>query len=251
MLDITTINRDQINAGLKKAASQSQKSSNQTRLLFSPQKISEANFDSVCKTFSQIGAVDFHTVVIIESTPGEADKKLAMPSFKTVKTQLGEINANIKLRNDFADEDDDFFLNDDAFDESVSLFQQLPILQCVLKDFSVLHIQITDERPPIIKELAAALQEILPSRNALLVICCDLSDQEEINQIQNLLAEENFSGFMNRLNRSEANIEGIGALAAGLLVANKWGLSVHFESDSKSGIVHSGHAVVQNQPIFR
>ncbi len=249
-MDITSISREEIENGLKGAASSSEKNKNQTRLLFTPTKITDENFESVCKTYSQIGSVDFHTVVIVESTPGEAEKKLAMPSFKTIETQFGEINANIRLRNDFADEDDDFFINDDAFDDSVSLFQQLPILQYVLEDFSVLHVQITDERPPIIKELAAALQEILPSRNALLVVCCDLSDQLEINEIQSLLDEENISGFLNRLNRGETKIDGIGAWAAGWLVSKKWGLRVHFEPDSDSN-VQSGYAVVQNQPIFR
>lgn len=250
MLDITSISREKIEAGLDHTISNSEKTENQIRILFAPQKITEENFDSVCKTYSQIGAVDFQTVVIVESIPGEAEKKLAMPSFKTIDTQFGEINANIQLRNDFADEDDDFFINDDAFDESVSLFQQLPFLQCILEDFSVLHIQITDEGPPIIKELAAALQEILPSRNALLVVCCDLSDQHEINQIQNLLDEGNISGFLNRLNRGDTKIDGIGALAAGLLVSNNWGLSINFEIESESRAVQSGYAVVQNQPIF-
>lgn len=250
MLDITSISRDKIEAGLDHATSHSEKTENQTRILFTPQKITEENFDSVCRTYSRIRAMDFRTVVIVESTPGEAERKLAMPSFQTVETQFGEINANIKLRNDFADEDDDFFINDDAFDKSVSLFQQLPILQCTLKDFSVMHIQITDERPPIIKELAVALQEILPSRNVLLVVCCDLSDQEEINQIQNLLDEGNISGFLNRLNSGDTKIDGIGALAAGLLVSDKWGLSVNFKSDSETGTVQSGYAAVQNQPIF-
>lgn len=250
MMDITSISRDKIEAGLERAASTTEKSENQTHLLFTPQKITNNNFDSVCKTYSQIGAVDFHTVVVVESTPGEAEKKLAMPSFKTIETSFGTINANIKLRNDFADEDDDFFINDNAFDESVSLYQQLPFLQCVLEDFSVLHIQITDERPPIIKELASALKEVLPSRNALLVVCSDISDSEEINELTSLLDEGNNSGFMNRLNQKDSTIDGIGALAAGLLVANSWGLNVNFKSDSESGVVYSGHAVVENQPIF-
>lgn len=249
-MDNPTISRNKIKAGLDRASSSSEKTQNQTQILFVPQKITDKNFDSVCKTYSQIEAVDFHTVVIVESTPGEAEKKLAMPSFKTIETSFGEINANIKLRNDFADEDDDFFINDNAFDESVSLFQQLPMLQCILEDFSVLHIQITDERPPIIKELASALKEILPSRNALLVVCSDLSDAEEINHIQGLLDKGNIPGFFYWLHRVDSKIDGMGALAAGLLVANSWGLSVHFEPDSESGAVQTGYAVVQNQPIF-
>lgn len=250
MADITSFSRDQITTGLEQAKSRLEQGENQTKILFAPQRITDENFDSVCDTYSRIGAVDFHTVVIVESTPGEAVKKLPMASFKTIKTQLGEINANVKLRNDFADEDDDFFINDNAFDESVSLHQQLPMLQCVLEDFSVLHIQITDERPPIIKELAASLQEILPSRNALLVVCTDMTNSEEINELNDFLEDGNRSGFLNRLNRRDSAIDGIGALAAGLLVANSWGLSLHIEADSETGAVHSGVAVVNNQPIF-
>lgn len=249
-MDTLSISRDKIETGLEQAANHSEETKNQTRVLFAPQEITEENFDSVCKIYSQIGAFDFKTVVVIESTPGEAEKKLPMPSFKTIKTQFGEIHANIKLRNDFADEDDDFFINDNTFDESVSLWQQLPFLQCVMDDFSVLHIQITDENPSIIKELAAALQEILPSRNALLVFCSDITDFNEVDQLKDLLDDGYISKFLNRLNHKHSGIDGIGALAAGLLVANKWGLSVHFESDSKSGAVQAGYASVQSQPIF-
>jgi AmmeMemoRadiSam system protein B len=187
---------------------------------------------------------------MVESTPGEAEKRLAMPSFKTIETDFGPVKANERLRNDFADEDDDFFINDNAFDKGSTLYQQLPVLQTLLDNFSILHIQISDEGPPIIKELAMALQEILPARNALLVCCCDLRDQREIDQITNLIENGNISGLLNKVYRKELNIEGFGPFLTGLLVANKWGLSLHFDTDSGSGSVYSGYAVVENQPIF-
>lgn len=249
-MDISSVSRDKIKAGLERASSNTEKTQHQSRLLFTPQRITEENFDSVCKTYAQIGPADFRTVVVVESTPGEAEKKLAMPSFKTVQNHLGEVKANVKLRNDFADEDDDFFIDDNAFDEQSSLYQQLPLLQCALEEFTVLHIQITNENPPILKELAMALQEILPSWNALLVCCCDLGDQYEVDQVTEFLGDENFSGLMNRLNRDESKIDGLGAFVAGLLVSKKWGLNIYFEPDAGSGVVQSGYAGVHNQPIF-
>lgn len=247
-MDITSLSRDNIKAGLDRHASEQE----QTRIIISPQKITSDNFDTVCKTYSQIGSKDFKTVVVVESTPGSVEKKLLMPSFKKIKTHLGVVEANDRLRNDFADEDDDFFINDHAFGKDASLYHQLVMLQCVLDDFTVSHIQITDENSIIIKELAMALEEILPSRNALLVCCCDLAhaDKNEIDQISEFLDKDNQSGLMNYLNSGVSGITGIGSFITGLLVAKKWGLNIQFENDSDSESIHSGYAVMQNQPIF-
>jgi len=250
MMDITSLSRERIESELVQSGSNTDKPESRVRLIFAPQKIKGDNFKSACRSYSQITPGDFKTVVVVESTPGEAEKRLAMPSFNTVETDFGPVKANERLRNDFADEDDDFFINDNAFDKGSTLYQQLPILQAVLDDFSIVHIQISDEGPPIIKELAMALQEILPSRNALMVCCCDLGDQGEIDQVTNLLENGNISSLLNRVYRNKLNIEGFGSFLTGLLVAKKWGLRLQFDTDSGSGSVYSGYAVVENQPIF-
>lgn len=251
-MDITSLSRDTIKSGLKSSVSENQISQKETRLLFSPRKITEENFEPVCKTYSQIGPKEFKTVVVVESNPGSAKKKLAMPSFKVIKTHLGEVAANDKLRNEFADEDDDFFINDNAFDEEVSLYHQLVMLQCTLEDFTVSHIQITDENSTIIKELALALEEILTTKNALVVFCCDLdrADRIEIEKVMDLLNSENTIGLMNYLNSGNSKIDGVGAFVTGLLVARKWGLKINFESDPETGNIQSGYAVMQSQPIY-
>lgn len=249
-MDITSLSRERIESELVQAGSNSDKPEIRVPLIFAPQKIKDDNFKSVCRSYSQISPDDIKTVVVVESTPGEAEKRLAMPSFKTIETDFGPVKANERLRNDFADEDDDFFINDNAFDRGSTLYQQLPILQTVLNNFSILHIQISDDGPPIIKELAMALQEILPSRNALLVCCCDLGGQEEIDQISKLLEGGNISSLLNRMYRNKLNIDGFGSFLTGLLVANTWGLSLQFDTDSGSGSVYSGYAVVENQPII-
>jgi len=256
-MDITSLKRSDITNGLKRAKSKQTEPSETVRILFSPRIINEKNIDEVFKIYSHIDKDDFDTVVIVESHPGSAEKKLPMPSFKSVETSLGEVLANDKLRNDFCDEDDDFFINDDAFDEELSLYDQLMLLQCTLEDFTVLSIQITDENSFIIKELASALEEILASRNALIVFCCDMSgsSREELNNVLELYANDNMSGLMNYVNSGESTIEGMGSFIAGLIVAKKWGLKLNFNSfegkSENSSNLLTGYAEMQRQAIFK
>ncbi|WP_069131043.1 AmmeMemoRadiSam system protein B [Rhodohalobacter halophilus] len=256
-MDITSLNRREITQGLEKAKAERAEESETVRILFSPQIINEKNIDEVFKIYSHIEKDDFDTVVIVESHPGSADKKLPMPSFKTVETSLGEVQANDKLRNDFCDEDDDFFINDDAFDEELSLYDQLMMLQCTLDDFTVLSIQITDENSFIIKELASALEEILASRNALIVFCCDMEsgNRAELDNILNLYEQNNMSGLMNYVNSGESSIKGMGSFVTGLIVAKRWGLKLTFKSfeseKSGDGNLLTGFAQMQRQAIFK
>jgi AmmeMemoRadiSam system protein B len=257
MSKITSLSREEITDGLNRAKSSSSKAENPIRILFSPTSINEENIEGVFEIYSHLDKDDFDTVVIVESQPGSAVKKLPMPSFKSVKTSLGEVLANDKLRNDFCDEDDDFFINDEAFSDQSSLYDQLMMLQCSLDDFTVLSIQITDETSFIIKELAYALEEILASRNALIVFCCDLDQDnlDEFERVIKLYEKDNLSGLMNYINSGESNVKGMGAFVAGLIVAKKWGLKLEFkpadkEIPGKSNLL-TGYAEMQRQVIFR
>ena len=217
------------------------------RLLFAPKKLSGKTVDEFCSLYSRIMGESFESVVIVESRLGEAKKKLPMPSFKSIETPYGEVLVNDKLRNDFADEDDDFFIDDDAFGQDVSIFDQLLLLQSVLEDFSVLSIQITDENSFIVKELAYALEEVLASRNILIVFCCDLDAlySDELREVVNHIKTDNFSALLNYLNGGKSNVDGVGTFVAGLIVAQKWGLTLDFDllngrpvSNALSGYAH-------------
>ncbi len=255
-MNITSFSREQIEEGLVKAVTRNDQDTGTVRLLFTPRSINDQNFVEVCEIYSRIGKHDFDTVVIVESHPGSAEKKLPMPSFKFIETKFGRVYANDSLRNDFADEDDDFFINDDAFDADVSIYDHLMMLQCILDNFSVLGIQITDESSYIVKELAYALEEILASKNALIIFCCDMESQkkEELKKMIRLLEDDNFSGLMNFLNNRSSSIDGIGTFAAGLIVAKKWGLKIQFDAfendDQNPENLLNGYAVIQQQSII-
>jgi AmmeMemoRadiSam system protein B len=250
---ITSFSREQIMDGIKKAALKQSAIPDNVRILFSPFRIDASNFISVCASYNLISKCSFDTVIVLESHPGSADKKLPMPSNKFFSTPLGDVPVNDRLRNDFADEDDDFFVNDDAFDDNLSIYDQLMMLQCTLDSFDVLSIQITEESPFIIKELVASIAEILRNRNALVVCCTNLpvNEENEIKRVLEMAQNNNFSGLMNYMNSGESGIEGTSSFLTGLLVASEWDLDVSLaagmdnEQDNK---LMTACAHLQGQP---
>lgn len=246
-MNITSYSRKKIQEGLKKARQKHEGPNDQIRLLFSPTKINDDNFERVCDIYSRIDPDNYETVIVIESFDKVLDKKLPMPSSMSFETPLGEVKVNDYMRNEFCDEDDDFFIHDEGFSKEMSLFDQLMMLQCISKDFSVLSVQIADMGQAIVKELAHVLQEVLGPRRALIVFCCDLdfSRQKEFSKIKKMLESNNESGLLNYLNSGESHMEGTSTFIAGLLVAKAWELQVNFlsgEYDHYGGSLLTGYA---------
>ncbi|REL38180.1 AmmeMemoRadiSam system protein B [Rhodohalobacter sp. SW132] len=244
--------REEIKEKLNEASGNVQDSSNPTRIIFTPTSLNHYSIERFSEVYAQIHDGDFDTVVIVESQPGTHEKKLPMPSHKSFTTRFGEVPVNDKLRNELCDEDDDFFIDDEAFSKDLSLFDQLLFLQNQIDNFSVLSLQITDESPAIIKELSAALEEILASRNALLIFCCDIHHLgvEQFKTIKKQIKDGNIPGLMHSMNSGEVKMKGAGAFFAGLLIANKWNLNVQFSETKGEEIPISGYGKVQYQPVF-
>ncbi|CAN5461055.1 hypothetical protein BH23BAC3_BH23BAC3_15480 [soil metagenome] len=244
--------REEIKNSLGKASVLQSESSNAPRILFAPTSLNHYSIDRFGEIYSRIQNGSFDTVVIVESQPGTHEKKLPMPSHKVFSTRFGEVPVNDKLRNELCDEDDDFFIDDEAFSKDLSLFDQLTFLQNQINDFTVVSIQITDESTAIVKELSAALEEILASRNALLIFCCDIHHLEEsrFETILDQFEKENISGLLNSLNSGDEKMYGRGSFFAGLLIANKWNLKLHFSKQDDSSRPVSGYAEVTYQPVF-
>jgi len=242
---------EQISKEIERARKLVNESHETVRIVFSPTNVERENIREVAQIYGRIGKADYETVVIVESSPGEAEKKIPMSSHKIYTTSIGTVQVNDRLRNDFCDEDDDFFIDDEAFTVDMSLFDQLKVLQCLLDEFSVLSIQITDEGSFIVKELANALEEILTSKNALIVICCDLDPKlkKEYVKIWNLIQKGETSTLMNYLNSDDFVPEGKGVLIAGLMVANAWGLKLVIESNPENKYL-TAYAEMQKHAIF-
>lgn len=224
MKSIKSCTRAEIEAGLSAYAPTV---TNRLRVLFAPLHITERNFETTCRLYSNLKGNSYDDVVIIERFLDDGKKLLPMISDASVHTPLGEVMINDVLRNDFCDEDDDFYVDDLGKHDNMSLHEHLMMLQCSLeKDFRVLSIQITDERPSIVRELAAGVAEILRERNALIIVCAQAAetDQKGLQEVERLVAEKNYSRMLNYINTGDAGVRGGGPLAAGILIADNWEL---------------------------
>ena len=246
-MNITSYTREQIKEGLDKARDRHNEQNENIRLLFAPVQIDDDNFDRACEIYSRLEMSNYDTVVVVESYDEKLDKKLPMASNTFFETPFGKVRVDDYMRNEFCDEDDDFFIHDEAFDKEISLFQQLMFLQTLSDDFSALSVQIADTDPAIVKELAYVLEEVLASRNALIVFCCELDNErkEEFEKVLDILEAENQSGLMNYLNSGESHIKGTTSFIAGIIVAQKWELDLNFlkgEYEDYSGSLLTAYA---------
>lgn len=224
MKKIKDYSRSEIEAGIK-AYEPTVK--NRLRVLFAPMQIDDRNFETACRLYSNLRGNNYDDVIIIERYLDNGKKLLPMISAKSVHTPLDEIQVNDALRNDFCDEDDDFFIDDLGNHEEMCMYDQLMMLQSVLeKKFQVLSIQIADERPSIVRELATAVAEILRERNALVIVCAHATEQDKdgLQHVEELVNEKNYSRMLNYINTGDAGVRGGGPLAAGVLIADNWEL---------------------------
>jgi AmmeMemoRadiSam system protein B len=218
---------------LEKAGSNHSGKNDSIRILFAPSLIDQENISQAASVYSRLNPEAYDTVVVVEELKDILGKKLPMPSNKKHKTSLGEVPVDDYLRNEFCDEDDDFFIEDSGFHPDLSLFQQLMMLQKSLKNFKVLNLQIADEDKYIIKELVSTIDELLSSRRALLVFCCDLTETglNDFKKIKSLLKTQSHADLFNLLNSSPARIKGTAAFIAGILIAKRWALQIQFPDD--------------------
>lgn len=230
MRTITSYTRDEINKGLNKAADSRKERNDHIRVLFAPTSIDENNFNQVCNLYSRLDPANYETAVIVEVHEETLAKKLPMASNRFFETSFGKVRANDYMRNEFCDEDDDFFIHDEAFSQDISLFHQLMMLQSLGGDIEAVSVQIADEDHYIIKELAHVLEEVLASRNTLLVFCCDLAGdrRKEFEHVKKMLEDKSHSALLNYLNSGESHITGTAAFIAGIIVAHCWGLELNF-----------------------
>ncbi len=218
---------------LGKADSKHSGKNDSIRILFSPTRIDQENISQAASVYSRLNPKAYDTVVIVEELKDVLGKKLPMPSNQKHKTSLGEVPVDDYLRNEFCDEDDDFFIEDSGFHPDLSLFQQLMLLQKSLKNFKVLNLQIADEDKYIIKELVSTIDELLSSRCVLLVFCCDLTETgiNDFDKIISLVEKQSHTNLFNLLNSSPARMKGTAAFIAGVLIAQCWGLQIQFPDD--------------------
>lgn len=207
------------------------------RILFVPRQVNETNFDQVSAAYRQVMGNRYDTVVILEPYKGELSKKIPMISGEQIKTPFGVTPINERLRDEFCDEEDDFFIDDSGWHENMSLYYHLPFIQCIQDDLSVVSVQLADESPAIVKELAYAMREVLSGRNTLIVICTELNAHydAEHEKVKEIIQANHLSELMNFLYSGDSKIDGVGVFITGVFVANDWELGIEFLNGKYGG----------------
>lgn len=223
------------------------------KILFAPRFVRGDDPGMMASVYKSVAGKKINTLLVIETYTGELQQKLTLPADDYFETDFGKVQADDFLREELCDEEDDFFISDSALNGDSMLYKQLEFAQAVLGDFKVVSVQICDYNTDIIRELASALDELLRDRNALPVFCCDISagSHELLENLETLIKEKNEPGIKQLLQTGvdENKLHGGRALIAGLLLAEKWQLSVDFISpDSGADKIGGFAGFLKHQP---
>ncbi len=214
------------------------------KILFVPDRKASDDIQ-LLSLYSGLNGYRYDTVVFLETNIKVTDKKIPMATFSQFEGEFGPVQINDALRNEFCDEDDDFFIDDHAAGPEMEIYKHLPYLIASLEDFKLVSVQVCDEDPSIVREVAYVLSEIMAGRSALLVVACSFpGDHYGINDIKNLLDSGDQSNIMNLLNSGDYQVSGSAAFQSGVFIGYNWGVTFSFlESTTSNSSALAGYGV--------
>jgi len=206
------------------------------RMIFLPPRLTEQNVDEFTYIYRQIKDTGYEVAVIVEQDQFVSHRKLPALPGNTVRTEFGTLRMEERLRDDFCDEEDDFFIREKTDFSHLGFFDHVSMLQLVQKDIAVLGLQMLDESPPLVQELTFVLKEILPFKNALTIFCCELParHQKIYQTLRNVIMEGNDTRLLNLIYSGESQIKGAGIFLAGLSTVRAREREIRFFRDQAS-----------------
>lgn len=205
------------------------------RVLFVPHK-SDATEKQLKRIYGSVKGSQYDTVVFLETRLMDTSKKIPMPSFGEFDVDGVVYPVNDALRNEFCDEDDDFFIADVVLEDELEIRRHLPYLGEVLTDFKVVSVPVCDDDPAIVREIDYVLSELMNGRNMLLVVACGATESDAgSEELLDLVFNSDISTVMNKVNSGECRVHGAPSFIAGIMIARSWELEITFESVQSSG----------------
>ena len=126
---------------------------------------------TLAESYRHIESARYELVVFIAPTVDTYDR-LMISGYGYFGTPLGKIELSDYVRNELCDEDDDFFISELGLPKGSSIEVQLPLLQRTIgkhHSLRIVPLLIGNQTIDLCNEAAAALSEILTSKNALVV----------------------------------------------------------------------------------
>jgi AmmeMemoRadiSam system protein B len=172
----------------------------------------------------------FETVVILGPSHSFYYRGCSVYNIGDYKTPLGIVKVNRELCNKIIEEDGQTTYYGPLHQSEHSIEVELPFLQIVLGDFSLIPIVIGERRMATCKGLADALVKVLKTKKVLLIASSDMSHYYEYN-IANFIDEKTLrimqefspSKLLDKLDSGDAQLCGGAAVVTAMMVAKKLG----------------------------
>jgi MEMO1 family protein len=169
---------------------------------------------------------DYNTVIILSPSHREYFPGICIYSGEGYRTPLGVVPVNKLIREQIVLNSKNIFAGTDGHHSEHAVEVQLPFLQEVLENFTVVPVVIGDQRKSFLYELANALTEVVNDRT-IIVASSDLShfftreEAEKLdNKIEKRIEKFDYEGLMNDLETSKCEACGGGGIVAMMRAAD-------------------------------
>lgn len=170
--------------------------------------------------FNSVANKKYKTVVIISPSHREYFPGISIYSGDAYKTPLGDVPLNKEMISKLSDNEKSIFVGLNGHRAEHAVEVQIPFLQMIMKDFSIVPIVIGDQRKMFIDGLAQKLAEVIDDET-LIVASSDLSHfhtKAEADKLDSLIEKRindfDFEGLQNDLDNRRCEACGGGGVVA-------------------------------------
>jgi len=168
----------------------------------------------------------YHTVIILSPSHREYFPGISIYNGDAYKTPLGTVPVNKLIRERIIFNSRNIFEGADGHKNEHAVEVQIPFLQVVLHDFTIVPIVIGDQRRSFIDELAFRLSDVM-DENTIIVASSDLSHffpKEAADNLDKRIEDRinnfDYEGLMKDLESSQCEACGGGAMVAMMKAAD-------------------------------
>ena len=172
----------------------------------------------------------YDCVIAVGPSHQEYFDGISIYSGDAYETPLGNVPINHEVRSELLQGEKSIIASVAGHRAEHSLEVQLPFLQCVLKEFSVVPIIMGDQRRQLCEQLSVALLRVMTNKNVLLVASSDLShfhpyDEAVLLDTRVIQAVERFNPdvFIDELEEKSFEACGGGPIAVAMKTAQQVG----------------------------
>jgi AmmeMemoRadiSam system protein B len=177
---------------------------------------------------------EYENVLVVSPSHDGEFRRISICDLDSYHSPLGNVRVDDRVRNELCDEDDDIFVDNRGHFHHTGMDVQLPFLQSVLQDFSVVPLVMGYESPEFCKELGHAIGEMMFNRPTLVVASAEITKaspdgMERFRSALQAMDVERLTVLLNR--EDDIVVRGKGAVLVALIAAgHRRANAVHISS---------------------